>query len=232
MKFETLVQSLHGRPFFESREVEGLFDEPQGQVQARLSRWVAQEKLVRLRRGRYLLAEAYRRCQPSTYHISNYLLRPSYVSLHSALEFHALIPEAVAVVQAVTPLHGRRWRTPVGEFRYRSIRHDRFFGYRSYDSRREPVARGKVHETASPRRAPGNGQRAFLMAVPEKAILDFFYLSRGEWTTTRIVEMRFQNVDAIDVGVLRKLAAELDSPKVQRATKRLLKILGSAVSGG
>ncbi|MFQ5799596.1 MAG: hypothetical protein ACE5H0_13015, partial [Bacteroidota bacterium] len=86
-----------------------LFQEPSAQIQARLSRWVSQDRLIRLRRGKYLLAQEYRRREASLYYISNYLYRPSYVSLYSTLEFHGLIPEAVGIVHAVTSRHGEKW---------------------------------------------------------------------------------------------------------------------------
>lgn len=222
MYLDALVRRFRDRPFFETREVEALFDEPRPQVQARLSRWVANGKLVRLRRGKYLLPAFYRRVEPSVYYISNYLLRPSYVSLHSAMEYHGLIPEGVGVLQALTPKHGSKWATPVGSFRYQSVGQDRFFGYRSYS-----LGRGQVPLEGGPRAA----QQAFLMAVPEKAILDLFYLSPGEWSRERIVEMRFQNVDQIDGDRLRELAARYASPKVTRATERFILIHSSARPG-
>ena len=82
MKLRELTQQFGDRPFFETRQVVAVFGEPEAQIQARLSRWVAAGKILRLRRGRYLLLLADRRVEVSVYHLSNYMLRPSYVSLH------------------------------------------------------------------------------------------------------------------------------------------------------
>ena len=210
MRFAKLAQLLRDRPFFEARELDHLFDEPRAQIQARISRWVRQGKLLRLRRGKYVLAEEYRRREPSLYYISNYLLRPSYVSLHSALEFHGMIPEAVGMVQAITAKHGREWITPLGAFRYRSIRQNRFWGYREYST------------------SAGNSrsrQGRFLMASGEKALLDLFYHDPGEWTDARIRGMRFQNLEDIDPQRFVECAQRFDSPKVARAAERLLVLL-------
>lgn len=103
MKYNTLVTELRDRPFFETHELTILFDEPTGRVQARLSRWVAEGKLIKLRRGKYLLPEQQRRKEVSDGYLFNYLYGPSYVSLHSALELYGLIPEAVFAIEAVTP---------------------------------------------------------------------------------------------------------------------------------
>lgn len=215
MKYTDLAAHFRDRPFFETRQVEAMFREPRPQVQARLSRWVAAGKLVQLRRGKYLLPPAARRAEVSIYHLSNYLLRPSYVSLHSALEYHGLIPEAVGPVQALTPRHGNRWDTPVGTFSYTSITQGRFFGYRVYVSRR--TGPGGALE-------PARGQESFLMARPEKAVLDVFYSAAGEWGTERIGEMRFQNLDGIDGGRLLEYAHRFASPRVTRAASAFLQL--------
>ncbi len=213
MKLSELTERFRDRPFFETREVAALFDEPKPQVQARLSRWVAGGQLVRVRRGKYLLPAWARRAEVSSYYISNYLLRPSYVSLHSALEYHGLIPEAVAVVEALTPKHGNSWGTPVGTFRYRSLAQARFFGYRAYTLRSLGLAHAPRQESS---------QRSFLMARPEKAVLDLFYTGRGKWDEERVRGMRFQNIDVLDRDRLLGYAQRYSSPRVAHAANRFL----------
>ncbi|OGV42455.1 MAG: hypothetical protein A2X46_11370 [Lentisphaerae bacterium GWF2_57_35] len=48
--------------------------------------------------------------------------------------------------------------------------------------------------------------RPVLVAEPEKALLDFWYLSRGRWSMQRMGEMRFQNFEAVKVTRLRQQA--------------------------
>jgi predicted transcriptional regulator of viral defense system len=208
VKFEDLVQAFRDRPFFESGEVRMLFGEPAPQTQARLSRWVSKGRLIRLRRSKYLLPPEHRRREPSLYYISNYLYRPSYVSVYSALEFHGLIPEAVGVVQAATTRHGHAWETPAGRFHYHALKQDRFWGYRDYSSGPVPSV-----------------QERFLAATPEKAVVDLFYLYPGEWAGQRLQEMRFQNVDQLDSEILLQSARRFGSPKVTRAVRRLLDMI-------
>lgn len=218
MKLRELTQQFGDRPFFETRQVVAVFGEPEAQIQARLSRWVAAGKILRLRRGRYLLLLADRRVEVSVYHLSNYMLRPSYVSLHSALEYHALIPEAVAEVHALTPKHGNRWETPAGNFSYRSIAQHRFFGYGAYSMR--PTDAGR-----SP--GVGGGQQSFLMARPEKAMLDLFYAASGEWDAGRIRSMRFQNLEEISGDRMIEYGRRFASPRVTRAARRFLRLYGA-----
>ena len=212
MKYDEIVKHFRDRPFFESRELVLLFEEPAPQVQARLSRWQRQGRLVQLRRGRYLLSEEHRRSEVSDFYIANYLYRPSYVSLQSALEYHGMIPEAVGMVLSLTTLHGREWYTPAGVFRYRSIGTARFWGYQE---------RGAVR--------PGNNarQRRFLIASPEKAVLDMFYLEPGDWTGERLEGLRLQNLGTIDRQRLLDFAERFQSAKVQRAAGCLLEAIES-----
>lgn len=191
-----------------------LFDEPVAQIQVNLSRWVREGKVVQLRRGRYILAEEFWYRTPSIYYISNYLYRPSYVSLHSALEFHGFIPEATGIIQAVTPRQTQRWSTPMGTFQYRSIKKERFFGYQKYS----------LKETDS-----HSNQKSFFMAVPEKALLDLFYLLQGEWTIQRIEEMRFQNLQELNFAKFQDYATQFSSPKVERAAHHFLNLNFRAV---
>ena len=204
-----LVRAFRDRPFFEAIELDVLFDEPKPQIRARLSRWVQQDKLIKLRRGKYALAFDDWREGPSAYFISNYLHRPSYVSLHSALEFHGLIPESVAVIQAIVPRHGGEWETPLGRFRYHCLRQPRFCGYREYSSSRSQDL----------------FQSRFLMATPEKALLDLFYLEKGEWTEARLQQMRFQNLEILDRGRLVRALRTMQNRRVNRSVERLVRML-------
>ena len=114
------------------------------------------------------------------------------------------------MMHSVTTLHGREWDTPLGTFLYRSIHARRFWGY-------DEDGPSMPGDSAS--------QRRFLIAVPEKAILDLFYLEPGEWTRTRLAGLRLQNFDAIDADRLGDFADRFRSAKVQRAARRLVKAM-------
>jgi predicted transcriptional regulator of viral defense system len=86
---------------------------------------------------------------------ANRLCHNSYVSLWSALSWYGFIPEGVFQVFSVTTKQTHNFETSLGSFNYQHVKPDLFFGYRPVQS----------------------GQREFLMAEPEKALLDTFYLN-------------------------------------------------------
>ena len=204
MKFETIIEKFSGTPFFELEEVRQLSNESESQITNQLSQWTKQDKIVRLRRGKYLLGSQYRKFTPSSYYISNYLYRPSYVSLETSLQYYDLIPEAVGLVQAVTPKHGREWSNDYDRFVYRSMKGARFWGYR--EDRLESIP----------------SQNRFFIARPEKAILDLIYLNNGEWAKERIRETSFQTLEILNYETLKMFSDKLQSPRQKRATKRFI----------
>ena len=56
-------------------------------VRRQLGRWVKAGKVYQLRRGLYTLAPPHQQTKPHPFLISNQLVRPSYVSLQSALGY-------------------------------------------------------------------------------------------------------------------------------------------------
>ena len=119
-----------------------------------LGRWVGKGLLVKLRNGYYSFPEYLGKADYSLY-IANRIYRPSYVSLHTALAFYGLIPEAVVQVTSVTSLKTNTFTNPFGEYTYQSVRQDLVFGYDL-----KPLGDGLT----------------LLMAGPEKALLDLLYL--------------------------------------------------------
>ena len=78
---------------------------------------------------------------------------PSYVSLQSALYYHDMISQIPAITYAVSIGRTKRHDTPLGVVSVHHVHPSFFFGF----------------ETV--------GKRIAKMATPEKALIDFFYLS-------------------------------------------------------
>ena len=117
-------------------------------------RWTKKGLLIRLRQGYYTFPE-YKGKHDFVLYFANRIYRPSYVSLHTAMAFYGMIPEAVIQVTSVTSLKTAGFRNDVGEYVYKSVHQDLMFGYDL-----KPIADG----------------RTLLLARPEKALIDLLYL--------------------------------------------------------
>jgi hypothetical protein len=80
MRFEEFTQLTRPLGIFDSTFVLPFYDSPQ-QAYRQLSDWTRAGKLLQLRRGLYTFPGE----QPNSYVIANRLVRPSYVSLQSAI---------------------------------------------------------------------------------------------------------------------------------------------------
>lgn len=72
------------------------------------------EKIIRLKKGLYVVNPSVSRQPLSTELIANHIYTPSYVSMSCALRYYGLIPEAVYTTQSMTIKHYRSFDTPVG----------------------------------------------------------------------------------------------------------------------
>lgn len=132
-------------------------------------RWSQKGLLVRLRQGFYTFPE-YLNKPDFTLYFANRIYRPSYISLHSALSFYGIIPEAVVQITSITSLKTISFVNSAGEYSYKSVKDDLMFGY---DLR------------------PINDGRTIQMASPEKAILDLLYIYSFYNTADDMLELRF-----------------------------------------
>lgn len=202
MDFDT-IQEIAGRePVFETGLLLAGRVDPAG-VRRQLSRLVALGRLIQLRRGLYALAPPFQKVRPHPFLIANRMVRASYVSLQSALEYYGLIPEHVPVVTSVTTSRPWRRETPLGTFEYRHIKLDFFHGYRTVELT--------------------EGQEA-LVATPEKALLDQLYLQPASDNPEYLAELRLQGLDGLDMDELSRLAEGTGSDKLRRATGLVDKI--------
>jgi predicted transcriptional regulator of viral defense system len=117
-------------------------------------RWTKAGYLVRLRQGLYTFPEYKEKPEMAAY-FAGRIYGPSYISLHTALAFYGLIPEAVVQITSVTALKTMSFTNAFGEYTYQSVRDDLMFGY-------EPRPFGDGYTIA--------------YATREKGLLDLLYL--------------------------------------------------------
>ena len=200
MEFDSLLKLIGDDPVFESSLLLAGDINPQI-VRLQLTRWVNSGRIYQLRRGLYSIAPPYQKIQPHPFLVANHLQRASYVSLQSALTFYGLIPETVNITISVSAGRPERLETPLGIFEFRHLKPNLLFGYKMTDL---------------------GGQNA-LVATPEKALLDLVYLQSGGESPKYIKELRLQNLDHLDLDLLKKQSEVFDSPKMRAAVKGISK---------
>ena len=168
-------------------------------IRRQLDRWVKAGRVLRLRRGVYMLAAPYARQSAHPFRIANALKRASYVSLQSALSHYGMIPEYVPVVTSVTTRRPETVETALGRFQYRHVKPCLLNGFSDMEI------------------APG---QSALLASPEKALIDLLYLTPRSDDSAFLDELRVMP-PAGGGHALKRVAERLGSAKVIRAVKRL-----------
>lgn len=115
-------------------------------------------KIIRLKRGLYVINPQESSVPISTELIANHLYGPSYVSMLSALRYYGLIPEAVQETQSLTVKHSRTFKNHFGLFRYLNC----------------PVNYFSIGLTQQK-----TGDAFFVIASPEKALCDLIVHTSG-----------------------------------------------------
>lgn len=119
-----------------------------------LTRWVKRGYLIRLKQGYFTFSE-YKSKPNYNLYFANRIYRPSYISLHTALSFYGMIPEAVVQIVSVTSLKTASFSNEFGQYSYKSLKENLIFGYLL---------------------KPMTDKRVIQFASPEKALLDLLYL--------------------------------------------------------
>jgi predicted transcriptional regulator of viral defense system len=202
MDFDTLLKLVGDDPVFDSSFLLAGKVEPK-LVRIQLSRWLKNGKILQIRRGLYSLAPPYQKKQPHPFLIANHLHKASYVSLQSALSYYGLIPEVVNVTTSVSTGRPERISTPLGIYDFRHLKTELLFGYRLLNL----------------------GEQLAFVATPEKALLDLIYFQPGAESSLFLQELRLQDTQTLDVGVLAKLAMRYSSQKVDKAVQNLVHLI-------
>lgn len=130
--------------------------------------WTKKGFITRLRKEFYAFTDCMK-IPDFTRYVANRIYKPSYLSLHTALAFYGMIPEAVTQYTSVTSLKTAEFSNAFGDYIYKSVRPEMMFGY-------EP----KQMKSGT----------AFFMATPEKALLDLLYLNPFYDTEADMLDLR------------------------------------------
>lgn len=165
------------------------FDTAPNTLKLQLHNWVKSNDLVAIKRGLYAFSDK----RIDKVEVALNLYSPSYVSLESALNIYGLIPDVPFSMTLVTPKTTRKFNTPYGQFVYRKLKKEAFFGF-------DPKT---------------------LIAEREKALVDYLYLN-GRRLLPRAdfwEEMRFQNLSEIDFDRALDYAKKFDSSKLLKLVR-------------
>lgn len=154
-------------------------------LDALLKRAVASHEVWRIRRGLYCLSERYTRDKINPLELAQRIHGPSYVSLETALSYHGWIPEAVRAITSVTTGRSRTFNSPIGLFSFTRIPQQSYL--------------------SGVRRISAEGQGAFFLATPLKALADYVYVQRCDWNSAAPVMESLR----VDDSCLAELTGDL-----------------------
>ena len=172
-----------------------------------LVRWKKKGYLIALRNGCYTFSDFLGK-PDYAYFFANKMYQPSYVSLHSALAFYGIIPEAVVQVTSVSSLKTAFFSNPFGEFSYKNLKSELMFGY---DLK------------------PMDKRRNLHFATPEKSILDLLYLYPFYNNEQEISELRFDEAfmhDDLNIERLNEYTEKFKSKALRKRVDLVVKVYG------
>ncbi|MBV6492333.1 MAG: hypothetical protein LDLANPLL_00326 [Turneriella sp.] len=181
----------------------------------KITEWVKNGVLIALKRGLYLVGEAWREEPIALPLIANRLYGPSCVSLDYALSWHGLIPERVYEITSVCFRRSQQIENKLGRFSYTRIPQDIY-----------PIGIRSVEVSATIN---------FLIASPEKAICDKILTTRNLLSHSRLSMEKFlfddlrldlSNVVSWDLTIIKKY---FEAGYKARQYKTLLNVLETKV---
>ncbi|MBT6842536.1 MAG: hypothetical protein HOA17_01910 [Candidatus Melainabacteria bacterium] len=196
MKYEEFRKVVEKYPVFGDWVFELTKTNPKS-LRNNITDWIKKGYVIRLKQGLYTLRDKDRNCRLSSSYLANQIYSPSYISLEYALQFYNLIPERVNEITSVTTKKTAEFSNSLGRFTYAHIKTELFSDYLSYND---------------------SGALQYLIASPEKALLDFIYFKvrKVKNIEANIFESsyRMQNLEDIDCTKLIKIAQKYKMRKV------------------
>lgn len=166
---------------------------------------LATGQIVRLKKGLYCFSEKFRSPfvnKPSKWRLANLIYGPSYVSFDAALSFYQLIPERVHEIESVCMTKNKEFKTPLGSFRYRYLRREYY--------------------TSGYTLANDENGNAFLIASPEKALIDKIWMNRKSLESAHLrsylledLRIVAEDLERFDLVKIRTLVSVYQHPMLR-----------------
>ena len=203
MKFEDIVRTFGGQPWFDFEMVHLVSGEAAPCVHTELYRWRRAGKLVELRRGFFVLAEPWRRYPLDGAELAGGLYEPSYLTGAWALGScgalgggDAQAPDRPPRYTSATARPAKVFENALGRYEYAALPRDLLFGAQTI--------------------AIGGG--AARIARPEKALLDWWLIEGGDWDEARM-EAAGLNPAPINLELLKAAADRAGRPRLAKAVR-------------
>lgn len=152
----------------------------------KITKMIREGVIVRVKKGLYVFGNESRQSPFSAVYIANLIYGPSYVSLEYALQMYSLIPERVEEITSVTTGRSKRFVTPIGTFSFRNVPERAFAGGMDLQ-------------------VNASGSR-YLIAVPEKALVDKVIKSAHQVRTQKEMELYLISDLRADISDLMQLS--------------------------
>ena len=125
-----------------------------------------------------------------------------------------MIPEAVTSITSISTLKTAQFENKFGQYSYQNVKPELFFGYKPVEL---PINTAVIN-------AP---KQTWLLAQPEKALLDLLYLYPFYDNDTELEQLRLDEAymtEELDLERLKEYQQRISSKALDRRIKKLLRI--------
>lgn len=166
---KNLIEQLKSLPYYNKNVIyqlgkaQNLTDST---IDTYISRYLKSKEIIQLKKGLYLSSDfLYKNKNDISYsfYLANILRTPSYVSSWTALQYYDLVTESIQTITSVTPKITKTYETKAGNFAYRSIQKNLFFGF--------SLVKGNFD---------------FYIASPSKALFDLLYFKTRQFRGVKL----------------------------------------------
>lgn len=162
------IKILHQKKvtFFDVTDASKIFETKKVKTLYELLQRLEKEGVIqRIIKGRYHFSLR----EYNDFELANFLVNPSYISLESALSFYGILSQFPYTVTSITPLKPRRITYQEKEYEFSHLESKYFFGFVKKDN--------------------------FLIAKPEKALLDELYFMAKKLRRVHVTDLNFEPID-------------------------------------
>lgn len=166
LRRDTFFSAFTAFPYFTKETLSATankFSMPKSTFNSYIYKGLRDTQIISLKRNHYVTRSFYEIHKTDSsylFSLSNLLLKPSYISLESALQYYGLFTEAINyTITSVTLKLPRKFKNRTGLYSYRKINDKLFTGFKT------------VKDTFE-----------FTIALPYKAVFDYLYYQTNRFT--------------------------------------------------